>query len=88
MRAYRGITVLGFDVVRSSHGFFPNFFVGVSEENVNKKIEALSQYKTYANYYYFGKELLRATMVRHGALAEKDFAEGFDILRIVGEFSP
>ena len=86
LRAYRGITVLGFDVVRSSHGFFPNFFVGVSEENVNKKIEALAQYKTYADYYYFGKELLRATMVRHGALAEKPFAEGFDILRIVGEF--
>ncbi len=86
LRAYRGITVFGFDVVRSSHGFFPNFFVGVSEEDVKKKIEALAQYKTYADYYYFGKELLRATMVRHGALAEKDFAEGFDILRIVGEF--
>jgi hypothetical protein len=25
-------------------------------------------------------------MVRHGALAERPFAEGFDILRIVGEF--
>jgi hypothetical protein len=25
-------------------------------------------------------------MVRHGALAECPFAEGFDILRIVGEF--
>ncbi|MBT3189535.1 MAG: hypothetical protein HN736_00720 [Anaerolineae bacterium] len=86
LRAYRGITVLGFDVMRSSHGFFPNFFVEVSEEDVNKKIEALSQYKTYQDKYYFGAELLRATMVRHGALAEKSFAEGFDILRIVGEF--
>ncbi len=86
LRAYRGITVLGFDVMRSSHGFFPNFFVEVNEENVNKKIEALAQYKTYADKYYFGAELLRATMVRHGALAEKDFAEGFDILRVVGEF--
>ena len=86
LRAYRGITVLGFDVVRSSHGFFPNFFVEVSEENVNKKIEALAQYETYADKYYFGAELLRATMIRHGALAEKPFAEGFDILRIVGEF--
>lgn len=86
LRAYRGITLLGFDVVRSSHGFFPNFFVEVSEKNVNKKIEALAQYKTYANKYYFGAELLRATMIRHGALAEKPFAEGFDILRIVGEF--
>jgi hypothetical protein len=25
-------------------------------------------------------------MVRHGALAERPFAEGFDILRIVGDF--
>jgi hypothetical protein len=25
-------------------------------------------------------------MVRHGALAEVPFAEGFDILRIVGKF--
>ena len=86
LRAYRGITVLGFDVVRSSHGFFPNYFVEVTEEDVNKKIEALAQYKTYADKYYFGAELLRATMVRHGALAEKPFAEGFDILRIVGNF--
>jgi len=87
LRAYRGITVLGFDVVRSSHGFFPNFFVEVHEEDVNKKIEALAQYKTYQDKYYFGAELLRATMVRHGALAEKPFAEGFDILRVVGEFN-
>jgi len=27
-------------------------------------------------------------MVRHGALAEKPYAEGFDILRIVGKFDP
>jgi hypothetical protein len=25
-------------------------------------------------------------MIRHGALAERPFAEGFDILRIVGSF--
>ncbi|MBT3338073.1 MAG: hypothetical protein HN855_12350 [Anaerolineae bacterium] len=87
LRAYRGITVLGFDVVRSSHGFFPNFFVEVTEDDAKKKIEALMQYKTYQDKYYFEAELLHATMVRHGALAEKPFAEGFDILRIVGEFN-
>ena len=32
------------------------------------------------------RELTRSIMVRHGALAEVPFAEGFDILRIVGEF--
>jgi LmbE family N-acetylglucosaminyl deacetylase len=88
LRAYRGITLLGFDVIRSSYGFFPHFLAEVSEEDVNKKIEALAQYKTYADKYYFGAELLRAINVRHGSLAERPFAEGFDILRIVGKFEP
>lgn len=86
LRAFRGITVLGFDVVRSSYGFFPHFLVEVTEENVNKKIEALSKYETYRDRYYFNSELTRSIMVRHGALAERPFAEGFDILRIVGSF--
>jgi N-acetylglucosamine malate deacetylase 1 len=86
LRAFRGITVLGFDVVRSSYGFFPHFLVEVTEEDVNKKIEALSQYETYRDRYYFNSELTRSIMVRHGALAEHPFAEGFDILRIVGRF--
>jgi LmbE family N-acetylglucosaminyl deacetylase len=86
LRAFRGITVLGFDVVRSSHGFFPHFLVEVTEEDVTKKVEALAQYETYRDRYYFNAELTRSIMVRHGALAERPFAEGFDILRIVGEF--
>lgn len=86
LRAFRGITVLGFDVVRSSYGFFPHFIVEVTEADANKKIEALAQYATYRDKYYFNSELTRSIMVRHGALAEVPFAEGFDILRIVGKF--
>ncbi len=86
LRAFRGITVLGYDVVRSSHGFFPHFLVEVTEEDVNAKIKALAEYETYRDRYYFNAELTRSIMVRHGALAERPFAEGFDILRIVGDF--
>lgn len=88
LRAYRGSTVLGFDVVRSSYGFFPHFLVEVTQTDVDAKIAALAEYKTYLDRYYFDPALLRATMVRHGALAERPYAEGFDILRIVAEFSP
>jgi len=87
LRAFRGITVLGYDVVRSSHGFFPHFLAEVNEEDVHKKIEALSRYETYRERYYFNSELTYATILRHGALAERSFAEGFDILRIVGTFT-
>ena len=86
LRAFRGTTVLGFDVLRSSYGFFPNFLVDVSEQSVQTKINALKAYQTYQDRYYFDEKILYATAIRHGALAERPFAEGFDILRIVGKF--
>jgi LmbE family N-acetylglucosaminyl deacetylase len=86
LRAFRGTTVLGFDVLRSSYGFFPDFLVEVSEEAVKTKIRALKAYKTYSDKYYFDESIIHATAIRHGALAERPFAEGFDILRIVGQF--
>jgi LmbE family N-acetylglucosaminyl deacetylase len=86
LRTFRGVSVLGFDVLRSSYGFFPHFLVEVNEEDVERKLNALSAYETYGNRYYFDPEVIRSTLVRHGALAEKPYAEGFDILRIVGSF--
>lgn len=86
LRAFRGVTVLGFDVLRSSYGFFPNFLVGVDEADVEKKLRALAEYKTYENKYYFDPQVTRATMLRHGALAELPYAEGFDILRVAAQF--
>lgn len=88
LRAFRGVTVLGFDVLRSSYGFFPHFLAEVNEREVNLKISALAEYHTYTSKYYFNPEITRSTMVRHGALAERPYAEGFDILRIIGRFTP
>jgi len=86
LRAFRGTTVLGFDALRSSYGFFPHFLVEVNEQDVENKIKALAEYSTYNEKYYFDEAVLRATLVRHGALAERPYAEGFDILRVVGNF--
>lgn len=86
LRAFRGTTVLGFDVLRSSYGFFPNFLVEVTEQDVECKVRALAEYKTYASKYYFDPAITRATLIRHGAICERPYAEGFDILRVVGAF--
>ncbi len=86
-RAFRGTTVLGYDVLRSSYGFFPHFLAEVSKKAVETKIAALAEYSTYADRYYFSPDIVRATAIRQGALAERPYAEGFDIIRIVGQFS-
>lgn len=88
LRAFRGVSVLGYDVLRSSYGFFPHFLVEVTEADVQKKVDALAEYKTYREKYYFDPEIIRSTSIRHGALAERPYAEGFDIQRIIGCFFP
>ncbi len=71
-----GRRVLGFDVIRSSYGFFPNFLVEVDEDDVKKKISALAAYHTYDSKYYFDSEVTRATLLRHGALLNANMLKG------------
>ena len=87
LRAFRGISVFGFDVIRSSHGYFPDFLIEVNTSNLEKKSASLAAYKTYKDKYYFSPDLTKAILIRNGALAERQLAEGFDIIRMVGEFS-
>jgi len=87
LRAFRGVTVLGFDVIRSSYDFFPHFLIGVEAEHVQKKIEALAAYTTYRDVYYFDRALTNSILVRNGAVAQRPFAEGFDILRVIANFA-
>ncbi len=86
LRAFHGITLLGYEVIRSSHGFAPNFIADVSETDAMKKIEALACYTTYRDRAYFDSEVTRATLRRCGALAGRPYAEGFELLRGVVAF--
>ena len=86
LRAFRRISVFGFDVIRSSNGFFPRFLVKIDEADVEKKIQSLAAYTTYKDKYYFSSELTRSILIRNGSLAESHYAEGFDIFRMVGSF--
>jgi LmbE family N-acetylglucosaminyl deacetylase len=42
LRVFRRTSLFGYDVIRSSYGFFPTFLIEVSESDVKKKIEALA----------------------------------------------
>ena len=86
LRVFRGTSLFGYDVIRSSYGFFPTLLIEVNESDVEKKIEALAAYQTYKDKYYLAPELTRAIIIRNGSIAEKKYAEGFDILRMIGSF--
>jgi N-acetylglucosamine malate deacetylase 1 len=68
-------TVLGYDVLRSSYGFFPNFLVEVTEKTWSAKSRA-GEYQDLRPKYYFDPTITRSTMIRHGALANAPTPKG------------
>lgn len=60
------------------------YFVELSEEQLNKKIEALACYKSQANRPYMDPEFIRSWARYNGIKCGKKYAEAFKIHRIMG----
>lgn len=83
LRAFRDATILGFEILRSSWGFHPNLVFEIDEISLNKKLDALSMYKSYQHRYYFNPSVIKSQASYHGNLFMKDLGEGFEVLRFV-----
>ena len=86
LRAFRDTTLLGFEIIRSSYGFIPKFFAAINAIDVEYKIKALAEYKTHSDKYYFNPNIIRSSLIHNGALIGCQYAEGFDIIRIIEDF--
>lgn len=64
----------------SINRFIPNVFIGVEEEYVNKKIEALSVYRGVCRQYPHprSREVIKALAVYRGSQAGFPYAEAFE----------
>lgn len=83
IRIFPGSTILGYEVLRSCHGFAPDVFVALSEDEVEAKITMISLYKTQADLYYNRPDVLRSLAVLRGASIDRPLAEGFRAIRVV-----
>lgn len=82
LRIFKCKTVMGFEILPSSYNFKPNFFFEAGEKDVNNKLKALMQYKTYRGKKYFEQELLKAQLIRNGIFIGKKYAEAFEVIRL------
>lgn len=60
-----------------------NYFVELSEEHLEKKIQALSCYKSQSHRSYMNAEFIRAQAVYNGIKCGKKYAEAFRIERLI-----
>ena len=83
MRAFKWSTLLCYELPWNNFNFMTGCFVNLSEENVNKKLEALSKYKSQAHRPYANAEFIKSLARVRGVQAGKEFAETFEIVRLL-----
>lgn len=61
----------------------PNYFVELSEQHIQKKIEALKCYKSQSHRSYMSEEFIRSWAIVNGLRAGVKYAESFKIERFI-----
>lgn len=84
LRAFKRSTILGYELPWNNIVFRENCFIPLKERHVQKKIEALWNYKTQiSERHYFDKEYLRGLIRSRGAQIGEKYAEAFEAIKLV-----
>jgi len=81
LRAFKGTTMLGYEVPWNNLVFETTAFVRLEERHVAKKIAALSCYRSQANRAYADEDAIRAQLRLRGTQAGCTWAETFQVVR-------
>jgi LmbE family N-acetylglucosaminyl deacetylase len=84
LRAARSVrtTILCYESPSVTQDFHPTYFVDV-DKYVNVKIQAIRQHWDQHKKPYMKEDLVRGKMAFRGAQAKVDYAEGFEVARMV-----
>lgn len=83
LRVFRNITCVEYNISRSEKFPKPILFVSLTKKNVDEKLKALANYKTYEKKNYFNKELIVSECRANGIKAEIPYCEVFSPISII-----
>ena len=84
LRAFKGTTMLGYEVPWNNLVFETTAFVRLEERHVAQKIAALACYRSQAGRPYANEETIRAQARLRGTQAGCRYAETFQVMRWIG----
>jgi N-acetylglucosamine malate deacetylase 1 len=83
LRAFKRTTVLGYEIPWNNFNFDHQAYVGLEERHVERKIAALERYASQQHRNYANPEYIRSLARTHGINVNRDYAEVFEVYRIV-----
>jgi LmbE family N-acetylglucosaminyl deacetylase len=81
VRAFKQISILGYELPWNNLIFNTQSFVFLEEEHLNKKIEALKCYQSQSNRVYANENFIRSLAIIRGTQIGVKFAEAFEVIR-------
>jgi len=86
LRAFKlSSTILSYEVPWNNLSFNTTCFVTLTEENIQKKIDALKCYESQANRFYSSEQFIKSLAITRGTQIGAQYAETFEVLRWIIE---
>ena len=83
LRAFKNVSILGYELPWNNVSFNTRCFIKLSEKNMQKKVEALTAYKSQAHRTYLNENFIRGLATTRGVQINSAYAEAFEMIRWV-----
>lgn len=82
LRAFKNTTILGYELIWNNLTFNTDCFIKLDSEHIQKKFEALQEYKSQGFRDYLSKEFIYSLARARGVQVGCDYAEAFEVVRL------
>jgi LmbE family N-acetylglucosaminyl deacetylase len=81
LRAFKNVSVLGYEMPWNNISFNTRAFNVLSEEHIQRKIDCLKMYKTQQHRTYLNENFIRSLATTRGVQIGTTYAEAFEVIR-------
>jgi LmbE family N-acetylglucosaminyl deacetylase len=83
LRAFKRTTILGYEIPWNNFNFDYQAYVALEKEHVERKVRALAKYESQQHRRYSDPEYVWNLARTHGVNVNREFAEVFEVYRVV-----
>lgn len=83
LRAFKNTSFAGYELPWNNYSFRTNFFMKLTEQEIDTKIEALSQYRSQSHRNYMNPDFIRSLAKVRGVQCDNSYAEAFEIYKLI-----
>lgn len=83
MRAFKNTTFAGYELPWNNYSFRTNFFMQLTEKELNSKIASLKAYQSQAHHNYMQEDFTRSLAKVRGVQCNAAYAEAFEIYKLI-----